>query len=491
MDSKYFEGLSLDIAPESIDYQLETASALLEDLKAVSVEARSRAVKKIKQIAYNVKKLLGKNVVKALLEAFVDNHEAEFRIDSLIAIAFIGEASALPFLRKILNESANYDLKKASAFALGEMRFTGSAASLIDALQFDDEELQLIILNALSKISDPASAPAVIEASKNSSLKVKFMACGFLCKLGVTQGFEFIKRGLAHNSDVVKKEALIIAREYPHEMFLDQLHEILNEDHSGEVLVACIEALSKINDLSVIDDITKHINNGKYANVRAAAAKALGELGELCKVLVGDITPYVKVLTQRLKDDSEQVVINASFALGEFKTPEAIPDLLEIIDSPSEEVKTAVITAVRSLAFWLSDIDSKNRLTYALMSLVKDPSSAIRAIVVETLGYLENSEAVEALLEALSDESEQVKENAAAALGNFNTPAVIAALIDLLNSENVVIRWNAITALNRLGDKSCLGPISRMLQDSDESIRLAAQAFIDSFPVESPQTPES
>ncbi len=490
MDSKYFEGLSLDIAPESIDYQVETAVNLLEDLKAASIEVRGRAVKKIKQIAYNVKKLLDRHVVKSLLEAFMANHEAEFRIDVMLAVAFIGDASALPFLRKVLSEFPDYDLKKAGAFALGEMRFTGSAASLIEALQFDDEELQLIILNALSKINDPASAPAVIEASKNSSLKVKFAACGFLCKLGVTQGFEFIKRGLAHNSDAVKKEALIIARDYPHEMFLGQLHEILNESHSEEVLVACIEALSKINDLSVIDDITKHITNSEYASVRAAAVKALGELGELCKLLVGDITPYVKILTGRLKDDSEQVVINAALALGELKTPEVISDLLEIIDSPSETVKTAVITAARSLAFWLSDIDGKNRLTYALMSLVKDPSAAIRAMVIETLGYLENSEAVEVLLEALGDESEQVKENAAAALGNFNTPAVLAALIDLLNNENVVIRWNAVTALNRLGDKSCLGPISRMLQDSDESVRLAAKAFIDSFPVEQPQQPE-
>ncbi len=485
MDAKYLEGLSLDIAPETIDYQVETAAALLEDLKAASGEARMRAIKKIKQIAYNVKKLLGKPFVKSLLEAFMANHEEEFRREVIATIGFIGEASALPFLRKILAESADYELKKASAFALGEMRFTGSAASLIEALEFDDEELQLLILNALSKIGDPASAPAVIEASKNSSLKVKFTACGFLCKLGVTQGFEFIKRGLAHNSDEVKKEALIIAREYPHEMFLAPLHEILVGNYSAEVLVACIEALAKINDPSVVEDITKHIDNSSHANVRAAAVKALGELGELCKLLVGDITPYVKIVASRLKDSDESVVINAALALGELKIPDVMTELLEIIDSPSEKIRMAAVTAVRSLAFWLSDIDGKNRLTYALMSLAKDPSAAIRAIVIETLGYLENGEALEALLEALNDESSQVRENATAALGNFNAPNVVEALVNLLHDESVVIRWNAVTALNRIGDKSCLGPISKLLEDSDESVRLAAKAFVDSFPADS------
>lgn len=484
MDSKYLEGLSLDIAPETIDYQVETAVNLLEDLKVPSAEARLRAVKKIKQIAYNVKKLLDRRVVKALLEAFMADHELEFRIDVLSAVGFIGDASALPFLRKILSESQDYDLKKASAFALGEMRFAGSAASLIEAMEFDDEELQLIILNALSKIGDPASAPALLEACRDASLKVKITACGFLCKLGVAQGFEYIKRALAHNSDEVKKEALAVARDYPHEMFLAPLHEILVGEHPAEILIACIEALAKINDTSVVDDIVKHIENEGHPGVRAAAVKALGELGELCKLLAGDITPYVKKVSGRLKDPDETVVINAALALGELKIPEVIPDLLDIIDSPSEKVRSAVVTAVRSLAFWLSDIDGKNRLTYALMSLAKDPSPVIRAIVVETLGYLENFEALDALMEALGDESSQVRENAAAALGNFNAPNVVEALVGLLHDESVVIRWNAVTALNRIGDRSCLGPISRLLEDSDESVRLAAKAFIDSFPAD-------
>jgi HEAT repeat protein len=484
MDSKYLEGLSLDIAPETIDYQVETAGNFLEDLKAASAEVRVRAIKKIKQVAYNVKKLLDRRFVKSLLEAFMANQEEEFRVDILVTVGFIGDASALPFLRKVLSESSDYGLKKACAFALGEMRFAGSAQSLIEAIEFDDEELQLIIINALSKISDPATAPALLEACKNASLKVKITACGFLCKLGVTQGFEFIRRGLAHNSDDVKKEALVVARDYPHELFLAPLHEILVSVHSAEILVACIDALSKINDTSVVEDITKHVDNEEHAEVRAAAVKALGELGELCKLLTDDITPYVKKIAGRLKDGDENVVINAALALGELKLPEVIPDLLDIIDSPSEKVRTAVVTAVRSLAFWLSDIDGKNRLTYALMSLAKDPSPLIRSIVIETLGYLENGESLEVLLEALADESNQVRENATAALGNFSAPNVIEALVNLLSDDNVVIRWNAVTALNRIGDKGCLGPISRLLEDSDESVRLAAKAFVDSFPTD-------
>ncbi len=487
MDSKYFEGLSLDIAPESIDYQVETAVNLLEDLKAASAEVRLRAAKKIKQIAYNVKKLLGRQAVKSLLEAFMADSAVDFRVDIILAVAFIGDASALLFLRKILSESSDYELKKAAAFALGEMRFSGSAAALIEAIEFNDEQLQMIILNALSKIGDRASAPKVIEASKNASIKVKFAACGLLCKLSVTQGFEFINRGLAHNSDIVQKEALSIARIYPHEMFLSALHEILNSSNCDEILVSCIEALSKINDPSVIEDIISHASNSEYSNVRAAAVKALGGLGELGSLLTGNISQYVKKISERLKDEDEQVVINAALALGELKIPDIIPELLEIIDSPSEKIRLAVVTAVRSLAFWLSDIDGKNRLTYALMSLVKDGSPNIRAMAVETLGYIENVEAVEALLEALNDEDILVRQNAAAALGNYNQPGVIPALIGLLNDENVVIRWNAVTALNRLGDKSCIGPISRMLEDGDESVRLAAKAFIDSFPAE-PET---
>ena len=220
METKYTEGLSLDIAPETIDYQVETAVSLLGDLTADSPDVRLRASQKIKQIAYNVKKMLDKKVVRSLLEALTAYDDEGFQIDIIVTIGFIGEATALPFLRKILIESSNYELKMAAAFALGEMRFAGSSGALIEALLFDDEQLQLLIIDALIKIGDKNTAPAAIEASKNSSVKVKFAACGFLCKLGVMQGYEFIKRGITHESDAVKKDALMIACEYPHEILL-------------------------------------------------------------------------------------------------------------------------------------------------------------------------------------------------------------------------------------------------------------------------------
>ena len=211
----------------------------------------------------------------------------------------------------------------------------------------------------------------------------------------------------------------------------------------------------------------------------------MGELGELYKLLSGDIMHFIKIIAARLHDEDEKVVVNAATALGELKSPEAIAYLIEIIDSPSESVRLAVVTSIRSLMFWLSDIEGKNRLTYAMMAMLKDQSAPIRAASVETLGYLENSEALDALLEALSDQDSSVRENATAALGSFNFPNVIEALLGLINDSSVVVRWNAVTSLNKIGDRACIGPISKLINDPDESVRLAAKSFIDSFPAES------
>ncbi len=477
----YLDGLILDISPENITYQMESSISMLEDIKSPSMEVKGRIIKKLKQIAYNLRELLDKRVKVGLIEALGDSDD-EIKIDIMISLSFTRDPMALPFFRKILTESSNYELKRAAAFSLGEMKFVGSSSVLIESLACDDIELQLEIIEALSKLNDRGTAPAIVEACKTVPTKVKFSACGLLCKFEFNEGYEFIKKTLGHESPMVKKEALLIAREYPGERFLEPLHKILNEAENPEILALAIETISKIDHPEVIGDILKHLHNEQYPEVRATAVKALGSLNDPAQI---------RTIADCLRDESEEVKINAALALGEMKSPEVISDLLNIIDNPSEKVRVAVITAVRSLVFWLSDITEKNKLTYALMSLQKDPCEVVRAIAVEALGYLENPDCIEALVEALNDEAKQVRENATAALGSFNDPRVVATLVDLLANEDVVIRWNAVTALTKIGDTSVLSSITRLTSDPDESVRMAAKTFIDAFmpPPQMPDTP--
>ena len=123
----YLDGLTLDISPENITYQMESSISMLEDLKSPSMAVKGRVIKKLKQIAYNLRELLDKHVKVGLIEALADSSD-DIKIDIMIALSFTRDPMALPFFRKILNESSNYELKKAAAFSLGEMKFVGSQA---------------------------------------------------------------------------------------------------------------------------------------------------------------------------------------------------------------------------------------------------------------------------------------------------------------------------------------------------------------------------
>lgn len=487
---KYLNNLEFNIATNEIEYHVNVANSLLSDLNALSYEVKLNTIKKIKYLAYNLKNHLNKEFIKELINHFESCTNEEFQIELILTLGFIGNIIVIPILRKWFLEIDNLEIKKACAYALGELRITNIASILINAIkQNNDEELQDIILDALLKINDSESAIELLEACKNASINIKLKACGFLCKLNISQGFEYIKRALNHQLDEIKLKALTIALNYPNETFLEPIiNIILKNNTNDELIISALNYLSKLPnlnklELSLIDkiiDITNHPNE----NLRSIAILAIGSIAIQLKQKNEDISYFLEILTNKLKDENKDVVINTLNVLSELKAPTVVPKLLDIIDSPILEIKLATLSTVRSLAYWIYDIENKNKLTYALMSLMSDPNPLVRAISVEALGYLENPESIEALLNILNDDDDQVKANAIAALGNFNKPEIIESLLPFLTHENVIIKWNTLMALTKIGDKSLIGPISRLLSDPDELIRQTAKNFIDSFSVD-------
>ncbi len=470
MLDRFIAGMVLDISPDTINYQVEVSINLLEDLKAPLDEVRAHAVMKLKQISYNLREHLDKKVITGLVKA-LKKVDDELKIDIIIALGFTREAKVLPILRKFLLESEDFEIKRAAAFAIGEMKFRGPVSALIEALKFDDEQLHLFIIDALSKINDKNCAANLIEACKPLSQKVKFAACGLMCKFNFKEGYDFIKKALTHNSDEIKKEALKIAIEHPSDKFIEPVFKLLVDNKTPEIILMCIDALAQTGNESAASYISPFLKNSDPL-IRAATIDAFSRL---------NVSQYSGEIIECLKDCDETVRANAATALGTFKLVSVMPALIEITDDQSEKVRIAVCTSIRTLAFWISDITDKNRVTYALMALLKDKCETVRSIAIETLGYLANPESIDALIEAVNDDSLQVRQNTAAALGNFEDTRISPILINMLDDQNVVIKWNAITSLTKLNEKNALSKIKELTNDPDETIRLAAQSFLDNF----------
>jgi len=116
---------------------------------------------------------------------------------------------------------------------------------------------------------------------------------------------------------------------------------------------------------------------------------------------------------EALKDEDEGVRLAAAEALGEIKSPEAVPHLIEALKDEDEDVRWAAALA---------------------------------------LGEIKSPEAVPHLIEALKDEDEGVRSAAAWALGEFKSPEAVPHLIEALKDEDASVRAAAAVALGMWAD---------------------------------------
>jgi HEAT repeat protein len=111
----------------------------------------------------------------------------------------------------------------------------------------------------------------------------------------------------------------------------------------------------------------------------------------------------------------------------------------------------------------------------ALIGALDDDDIAMRRIVVESLGSLQDTTAVVALMRALRTDSDpEVREAAAYALGQIEDPRAVPALGEALRQDDVTaVRLMAVHALGDIEDPRAVEPLAAAIGDPDREIRLA------------------
>ena len=170
------------------------------------------------------------------------------------------------------------------------------------------------------------------------------------------------------------------------------------------------------------DDLIEVMSDGDNSRRRNAAMEALGRGG----------TRSVPALLRALKDSDPEVVMFAASVLGRTRDPAAIPHLVSLLDHADPNVAQAAIDSLAQL-----------RATVAIDSLVKilDRDPWLRFAVVNALGEIGDTKAVEPLASLLSDET---------------------------------IRLGVIEALGKIGSAAALGHLARMLHESQDSATFGA-----------------
>lgn len=266
------------------------------------------------------------------------------------------------------------------------------------------------------------------------------------------------------------------------------------EDGEINVRTACIEALGKLGEPSVVGDIMN--GSGEDPWLTIAAIQALGEIG-------GE--EAVELLHGFLSRDEFRVV--AVFALKKAGGEHTVNALKEFV--ADEEVHgPAALTAVVAIA---ERLDIKMPVEYfsghidRLIDLLRSTDEEVRRAALAALSWSEHVKALPYLISAVTDETMQ--EYAISGLLRLGKVAV-PTIVDELRQSNQPDRVVFAKLLSMLGDDRALfqfagdddpevrtevalalgmseeyvGYLSKMLEDPSDEVREAARQSMERLP---------
>lgn len=197
-----------------------------------------------------------------------------------------------------------------------------------------------------------------------------------------------------------------------------------------------------------------------YPDVRVAAARALGQLGD-----VQAVDPLVQLLGAKAWGD--QVREAAAWALSQLDDVRAIQPLIAALREHGSHIRYEVASALAHIGAPALE---------PLLAALKEDQGGMAAVALGKMGEA----ALMPLLTALRDNDQQMRKNAAFALGYIGDTQAVEPLLGTLRDCFADVRLEAAKALQKLGWKpegDELGAVYWVAkQDWDECIKMGVVA---------------
>jgi HEAT repeat protein len=365
--------------------------------------------------------------ITPILLAVIGDEDEQVRWAVVRALEGNTDDAVLAALQTAIRDSA-YLVSDAAATALGR---AGAPAvpGLLAALEDENPDVRGRVVEALGKINDPASVPALIlllqdEATPGrENQRICDLAAGVLEQIATREALTALADWRGAPMDIPEMGEEVPPPPKTQWLALEHLLATLHDNNWG---------------------------------TRESAAKTLREQA---KALRGLDDPHViNLLADALRDRDEFVRWTAAEALAWIKDDTTVPMLLEAIHDPYVNVRRAVIYGLIEIG----DI----HVTPALLEALNDEYAGVREIAAEALGRISSPAAVPGLLMALEDEDGFVRRSAADALGAIGNVAAVPELANALRDSEVHVRWAAAEALGKIGDPAAVPALVARLTDS-------------------------
>ena len=241
-------------------------------------------------------------------------------------------------------------------------------------------------------------------------------------------------------------------------------HQVL--EHQARALLPSLrgkdrETLGVILDRLGAVDAARRQTKSKRALTRAEAGEFLGQSGS---------PEAVRDLVELLQDPDAKVRWAAAHGLGRLGHPSAVPALLNSIDGNLPVPVDVVAGAVAEI---------RECPVPLLREGLASPSVPKRALTVELLGRFQVLAAADEVINLLhNDPSVEVRARAARSLGRMGSPRAVQPLLGCVEDGPVATRAQAIWALGEMGALDAIPALRTTLLGSSHHLgELAADAL--------------
>jgi HEAT repeat protein len=296
-----------------------------------------------------VKQMKAKKNVRGLIKALGYQKDARVGQAASFALGEIGDPRAVKPLIAVLKDHKE-DVRKAAAIALGKIGDPRAVEPLIAVLK----EIEGVVFRgvcraaaeALGEIGDPRAVEPLIAALKDKDEYVRKAAAIALGEIGDPRAVEPLTNALQYGGPELRKAAAEA---------LDKLGWLPDEGANGAAYwvvknewARCV----KIGEPALVP-LTAALKDLKE-DVRRAAARALGEIGE---------SKAVESLAAALNDEDSNVRLAIADALGKLSDPCALVPLISLLKDSNWHIRrTAANALVQLYKYDLLNNEQQNRL---------------------------------------------------------------------------------------------------------------------------------
>lgn len=439
---KVIEGLINDIDKFSTIFGiLVYLGLILKKVKELSVWKLliKRGTKCQEVIFESIRKLPTKEIDESVfdvLEGLVLSGENETRkkvLEILLSKIFMdSDKEAVIRILGILINDGNWEIRKKTAKALGQIGSDKAVLPLIQALNDQISIVRVIGIKSLIEIGSEKAIEPLICALKEDNIEVRSMAAEGLGRLKSEKIVEPLISALENDNIAVKRSAVKALGKIKTEKAIESLINCLGNDDL-EVRINVLDALEKLN--------WKPKNLKEKANYLIAKQK-----WKEC-VKVGE--PALESLINALSFEYYVERASSAKVLGEIKSEKAVEPLIcALKDSHSDVIENA--------AEALGKIKSEKAVDPLINALKNKKSVEGRSSAAKALGEIQSEKAVDPLIKAMGDDYSEVRVQAAWALGEMKSKKAIEPLIKALRDKDYEVGWCAVEALKKIGTAKAL-----------------------------------